>query len=53
MIGELIRSKAVGKITLLKISNPTLESQLLNKFWIQFYKILDLSSPNIRKNYQY
>ena len=45
-----IRSDTVGKMTFLKISSPMLESQWLNKFWIWFYKILDISIPNIREN---
>ena len=40
----------LSQMTFSKISCPTLESQLLKKFQIQFYNILDFSSPNIRES---
>ena len=48
---ELIRSETVGKFTFFKCSSPTLKSQLLKKPLLEFYKILDLSSPRIRQKY--
>ena len=49
---ELIRSKTAGKMTFSKISSPTLELQLINKFWISFYKILDIGDAMAEQTFK-
>ena len=50
-VKRLFGSEFIKAYLLWVYKGKTLKSQLLKKLWIEFYKILDLSSPNIRQKY--